>query len=33
MATHGWRGIEKLLLGSVTQKTLLLADVPVLVCR
>ncbi|MFC5437080.1 universal stress protein [Rhodanobacter umsongensis] len=33
MATHGWHGIEKLLLGSVTQKALLLADVPVLVCR
>lgn len=33
MATHGWRGIEKLLLGSVTQKALLLADVPILVCR
>ncbi len=33
MATHGRRGFEKLLLGSVTQKALLLADVPVLVCR
>jgi nucleotide-binding universal stress UspA family protein len=33
IATHGRRGIEKLLLGSVTQKVLLLADVPVLVCR
>lgn len=33
MATHGRRGIGKLLLGSVTQKVLLLAEVPVLVCR
>ena len=33
MATHGRHGIEKLLLGSVTQKTLLLAEVPVLVCH
>lgn len=33
IATHGRRGIEKLLLGSVTQKVLLLADVPVLVCH
>lgn len=33
MATHGRRGIERLLLGSVTQKVLLAAGVPVLVCR
>jgi nucleotide-binding universal stress UspA family protein len=33
MATHGWRGIERLLLGSVTQAVLQAASVPVLVCR
>jgi nucleotide-binding universal stress UspA family protein len=33
MATHGWRGIERLLLGSVTQAVLQAVDVPVLVCR
>lgn len=33
MATHGRRGVERLLLGSVTQKVLLAAEVPVLVCR
>jgi nucleotide-binding universal stress UspA family protein len=33
IATHGRRGVGKLLLGSVTQKVLLMADVPVLVCR
>lgn len=33
MATHGARGIERMLLGSVTQKVLLAADVPVLICR
>ncbi len=33
MASHGWRGINRLLLGSETQKVLLSCDVPVLVCR
>lgn len=33
MATHGLRGMERLLLGSVTQEVLLIASVPVLVCR
>src|SRR5687767_5623191 len=33
MASHGRRGIAGLLLGSETQKVLLQAKVPVLVCR
>lgn len=33
MATHGSRGMERLLLGSVTQEVLLMASVPVMVCR
>lgn len=33
IASHGWRGLTKLLLGSVTQKVLLSSPVPVLVCR
>lgn len=33
MASHGWRGLDRLLLGSETQKLLLEASVPVLVCR
>jgi len=33
MATHGRRGISKLLLGSETSKVLAHAKVPVLVCR
>ena len=33
MATHGWHGINKLLLGSETQKVLIDSKVPVLVCR
>lgn len=33
MASHGWRGIDRLLLGSETQKVLVSCDVPVLVCR
>jgi nucleotide-binding universal stress UspA family protein len=33
MASHGWRGFTRLLLGSETQKVLLTSPVPVLVCR
>lgn len=33
MASHGRRGIDRLLLGSVTQKVLLRSTVPVLVFR
>lgn len=33
MASHGWSGINRLLLGSETQKVLVSCDVPVLVCR
>jgi nucleotide-binding universal stress UspA family protein len=33
MASHGRRGITGVLLGSETQKVLILAKVPVLVCR
>lgn len=33
MASHGWRGMNHLLLGSETQKVLVSCDVPVLVCR
>jgi nucleotide-binding universal stress UspA family protein len=33
MASHGWHGVTRLLLGSQTQKVLLESDVPVLVWR
>ena len=33
MASHGWHGINRLLLGSETQKILVSCDVPVLVCH
>lgn len=33
MGSHGWRGLNRLLLGSETQKVLLTAKVPVLVCH
>jgi len=33
MASHGWRGVTKLLLGSETQRVLQTSHVPVLVCR
>lgn len=33
MASHGWSGITKLLLGSETQRVLQTSPVPVLVCR
>ncbi len=33
MASHGRRGISRLLLGSVTSRVLALSDVAVLVCR
>ena len=33
MASHGWQGMNRLLLGSETQKVLVSCDVPVLVCR
>lgn len=32
MATHGWHGLNRLMLGSETQKVLLQSKVPVLVC-
>jgi nucleotide-binding universal stress UspA family protein len=33
MASHGWRGFDRLLLGSETHKVILNGDIPVLVCR
>jgi nucleotide-binding universal stress UspA family protein len=33
MGSHGWRGLNRLLLGSETQKVLLTAKMPVLVCH
>ena len=33
MASHGWRGITRLLLGSEVHKVLLESETPVLVCR
>ncbi|HET6433071.1 universal stress protein [Dyella sp.] len=33
MASHGWRGLNRLLLGSETHKVLLQSEIPVLVCR
>jgi nucleotide-binding universal stress UspA family protein len=33
MASHGRRGISKLLLGSQATRVLTLSEVPVLVCR
>ena len=33
MGSHGWRGLDRLLLGSETQRVILEADVPVLVNR
>ncbi|THD07159.1 universal stress protein [Rhodanobacter lindaniclasticus] len=33
MASHGWRGLSRLLLGSETHKVLLTSSVPVLVCH
>ncbi|MDW2981609.1 universal stress protein [Rhodanobacter sp. KK11] len=33
MAAHGWHGLNRLMVGSETQKVLLLSEVPVLVCR
>lgn len=33
MASHGWRGLDRLLLGSETQKVLLHGNLPVLVCH
>lgn len=33
MATHGWHGVNRLLLGSETQKVSMRSPVPVLVCR
>ncbi|TAL97430.1 MAG: universal stress protein [Rhodanobacter sp.] len=33
MASHGLQGIDRLLLGSVTQKVLVGGEVPVLVCH
>jgi nucleotide-binding universal stress UspA family protein len=33
MASHGRRGISKMLLGSQTTKVVTLSPVPVLVCR
>ncbi len=33
MASHGWRGVTRLLLGSEVHKVLLESEIPVLVCR
>jgi nucleotide-binding universal stress UspA family protein len=33
MATHGWHGLNRLVLGSETQKVLVRSRVPTLVCR
>lgn len=33
MASHGWHGIDRLLLGSETHKVIVNGDVPVLVCH
>ncbi len=33
MASHGWRGVDRLLLGSETHKVIVNSDVPVLVCH
>lgn len=33
MGSHGRRGLDRLLLGSVTQRVLVGCDLPVLVCR
>lgn len=33
MASHGWHGLDRLILGSETQKVLAGSRVPVLVCR
>ena len=33
MASHGWRGFTRLLLGSEVHKVLLKSEIPVLVCR
>jgi nucleotide-binding universal stress UspA family protein len=33
MATHGWRGLDRLMLGSETQKVILGSTIPVLVYR
>jgi len=33
MASHGWHGLDRLLLGSETHKVLLNTDIPVLVCH
>lgn len=33
MASHGWRGFDRLLLGSETHKVILNSNVPVLVCH
>jgi nucleotide-binding universal stress UspA family protein len=33
MASHGWRGVTRLLLGSEVHKVLLESEIPVLVCH
>jgi nucleotide-binding universal stress UspA family protein len=33
MASHGWRGLVRLVLGSETAEVLTRATIPVLVCR
>jgi nucleotide-binding universal stress UspA family protein len=33
MASHGYKGLKRLLLGSVATKVIMLSDRPVLVCR
>jgi nucleotide-binding universal stress UspA family protein len=33
MASHGWRGVDRLLLGSEIHRVILHGSVPVLICR
>jgi len=33
MASHGYRGVKRLLLGSIATKVLTLSELPVLICR
>lgn len=33
MATHGWHGMNRLALGSETQKVVVKSSIPVLICR
>jgi len=33
MASHGWEGVARLLMGSETHKVILKSEIPILVCR